>query len=74
MYIKLCILCDLEPYIDIDTNIINQILKKQAEADPNVLAIANGLIRDFTEESQRQPTIDEKRQIYASAYSSNHNS
>ena len=73
-YIKLCILCDLEPYIDIDANIINQILKKQVEANPNVLAIATGLIKDFIEESERQPTIDEKRQIYASAYSSNHNS
>ena len=73
-YIKLCILCDLEPYIDIDANIINQILKKQVEANPNVLAIATSLIKDFIEESERQPTIDEKRQIYASAYSSNHNS
>ena len=70
----MCILCDLEPYIDIDANIINQILKKQVEANPNVLAIATSLIKDFIEESERQPTIDEKRQIYASAYSSNHNS
>ena len=71
-YIKLCILCDLEPYIEIDADIINQILKKQTEVDPNVLEIASGLVKDFVGESGRQPTIDEKRQINASAYSSLH--
>ena len=71
-YIKLCILCDLEPYIEIDAEIINEILKKQTEADPNVLSIANSLVHDFIKSSDRQPTIDEKRQINASAYAALH--
>ena len=60
--------------MDIDADMLNQILKSQAEADSDVISIVNSLMKSFIDESGRQPTIEEKRQIHASAYSSRHNS
>lgn len=67
-YIKLCILCNLEPYIDVDADIVNRILKNQSEADTVVVSVISDLKKDFSERNDRHPSIDETRQIQVSAY------
>ena len=71
-YIKLCILCNLEPYIDIDADIISQILKSNSSVDSGVASVINSLRSGFVEENQRKPNIEEKRQMCVMAYASFH--
>ena len=71
-YIKLCILCNLEPYIDIDTDIISQILKGGFGVDRSIASIIQSLGSGFVEENQRKPNIEEKRQMCVMAYASFH--
>ena len=71
-YIKLCILCNLEPYIDIDADIISQILKGGSGVDTSIASIINSLRSGFVEENQRKPNIEEKRQMCVTAYASFH--
>ena len=71
-YIKLCILCNLEPYIDIDADIISQILKGGSGVDRSIASIINSLRSGFVEENQRKPNIEEKRQMCVTAYASFH--
>jgi hypothetical protein len=71
-YIKLCILCNLEPYIDIDADIISKILKGGYGVDGSIASIINSLRSGFVEENQRKPNIEEKRQMCVTAYASFH--
>ena len=73
-YIKLCILCNLDPYMEIDADIINKLLKNQSEADINILKLVKHLSKEFLSSHGRQPSIEEKRNIQASAYASSRKS
>ena len=71
-YIKLCILCNLNPYIDIDADIISQILKVGSGVDSSIASIIKSLVSGFVEGNQRKPNIEEKRQMCVTAYASFH--
>jgi hypothetical protein len=73
-HIKLCILCNLDPYMDIDADMINQLLKNQSEADTGILKLIRHLSKEFLSSHDRQPSIEEKRNIQASAYASSRKS
>ena len=67
-YIKLCILCNLEPYVDIDAEIINQILKEQSAVDAATANTVSELKKEFADKNGRNPTIEELRHMHVSAY------
>jgi len=71
-YIKLCILCNLNPYIDIDADIISQILKVGSGVDSSIANIIKSLVSGFVKGNQRKPNIEEKRQMCVTAYASFH--
>ena len=67
-YIKLCILCNLQPYVDIDAEIINRILKDQSNIDLTTSNVVSELKKEFADKNDRNPTIEEVRHIHVSAY------
>ena len=67
-YIKLCILCNLQPYVDIDAEIINRILKDQSSVDLTTSNVVSELKKEFADKNDRNPTIEELRHIHISAY------
>jgi len=67
-YLKLCILCGIEPFIEIDADIINRLLKISMSIDPSVASSLKGFRNDFSERNDRQPSIDEARQMHVAAY------
>ena len=68
-YIKLCILCNLKPYVDIDASLIQDILNNKLDASADVLMSCKSLINQFISANDRQPTIEEVRQIQSASYS-----
>jgi hypothetical protein len=71
-YIKLCILCNLRPYKEIDADMINEILKSGAGVNKLIANTIESLKSGFVEENQRQPNIEERRQMSVTAYASFH--
>jgi hypothetical protein len=71
-YIKLCILCNLDPYMDIDADMISQILKGGFGVDNSIASIIKSLVSGFVKGNQRKPNIEEKRQMCVTAYASFH--
>jgi hypothetical protein len=71
-YIKLCILCNLRPCKEIDAEMINEILKSGAGVNKSIANTIESLKFGFVEENQRQPNIEERRQMCVTAYASFH--
>ena len=67
-HLKLCILCGIEPFIEIDADIINSLLKKPEALTKTIVASLKSFRSDFNERNDRQPSIDEVRQMHVSAY------
>jgi hypothetical protein len=67
-YVKLSLLCNMQPYTTVDANIINDILKQNLEADASVLMALKQFNSDFVATNDRSPTIDEVRYMHISAY------
>ena len=67
-HLKLCILCGIEPFVDIDADIINNLLKRPTSLNETILSSLKIFRGDFNERNDRQPSIDEARQMHVSAY------
>ena len=68
-YIKLGVLCNLQPYDEITPAIINKILEKNGMIAPEIMETCKLLSVDFARRYDRQPSIDDTRQFQSSAYS-----
>jgi len=68
-YIKLGVLCNLQPYDEITPAIINKILEKNGMVAPEIMETCKSLSVDFARRYDRQPSIDDTRQFQSSAYS-----
>ena len=68
-YIKLGVLCNLQPYDEIKPAIINKILEKNGMIAPEIMETCKLLSVDFARRYDRQPSIDDTRQFQSSAYS-----
>ena len=66
--IKLDILCSFEPFEKIVPERVYASLLSGIKADSNIVENINILTKKFISVNNRQPSIDEKRQIYSSAY------
>jgi hypothetical protein len=67
-YIKLSLLCSIQPYATVDAELVNDILKQNLEADASVLTVLKQFNSDFVATNDRSPTIDETRYMHISAY------
>ena len=67
-YIKLGLLCNIQPYTTVDAELVNSILKQNLEADASVLTVLKQFNNDFVATNDRSPTIDETRYMHISAY------
>ena len=67
-YIKLCILCNINPLSEISVDDIVNILDAPLQASESVLLSQKDLVYGFVKNNERQPTIDEMRHIQSSAY------
>ena len=67
-HLKLCILCNMKPFMDIDTNAINNILKGNPKPDSSIVASVSEMKNNFSVNNGRHPTIDEMRQMQVSVY------
>ena len=67
-YIKLCVLCNTDPMSDINAHGVVNILDTQLPVSEIVLSSQKDLVYRFVKANDRQPTIEEMRQIQSSAY------
>ena len=67
-HLKLCILCNMEPFIEITPEIVNELLKKTISVDPSVANLLGKLKEDFFNKNEKQPSIDEIRHINVACY------
>tara|TARA_R110002020_G_scaffold133090_4_gene297019 strand:+ start:120 stop:2366 length:2247 start_codon:yes stop_codon:yes gene_type:complete len=68
-YIKFCLLCDMQPYMEIDIDTVQNLLEQSSSSNFSELLNARKTIVDeFAAKNSRQPTVDEMRNIQSSAY------
>ena len=67
-HLKLCILCNIEPFIEITPEVLNSLLKQPLRIEASLAKMLADLKDDFLNRNERQPTIDEARQINVSGY------
>jgi len=68
-YIKFCLLCDMQPYMEIDIETVQNLLEQSSSSNFSELLNARKTIVDeFAAKNSRQPTVDEMRNIQSSAY------
>tara|TARA_Y100000310_G_scaffold255922_1_gene263546 strand:+ start:2090 stop:4339 length:2250 start_codon:yes stop_codon:yes gene_type:complete len=68
-YIKFCLLCGLTPYVELDTDVIQQLLQNSNTAANTVLSAARReFVTEFVAVNGKQPTVEEMRNIQSSAY------
>ena len=67
-HLKLCILCNIEPYIDITPEVVADLLKKPIALSSSVAKMLPELKDDFFNRKDRQPNIDELRHMHVSCY------
>ena len=71
-YIKLGVLCNIDPYSEVTADIINDILLNNGTVISEIIDARNLLSKDFVDKNDRQPTMDEMKQIQSSAYAFQH--
>ena len=68
-YIKLCVLCNIEPLTEIEAEAVQSILDSGLGVNSDILSSIKYLKQEFVSTNNREPTIEESRQIQASSYS-----
>ncbi len=71
-YIKLCLLCGLTPFADINVETIKDMLDNNVKPHQSILDECAALELEFASANERHPSIDEIRQIQSSAYAKHH--
>ena len=66
---KLSVLCGMSPYQEVTAESIHEALSNNFSITKDVSNQVRRLKKSFSSKNDRQPNIDELRQIYASAYS-----
>jgi len=62
-------LCKLEPHSDIDGEVLVATLSDGSSIDQEFIDSKDSFYSDFIEKNQKNPSIDEMRQIYNMSYS-----
>ena len=67
-HLKLCILCGMQPFIEVTPEIVSDLLSRPISVDASTSKLLAGLKEDFLNKNGRQPNIDEVRRINVSCY------
>ena len=67
-YIKLCVLCGMQPYMEVDPTVVKELLDDGTPITAEMTSACKNLKQDFVELNEKQPSIEEMRQIQSSAY------
>mgnify|MGYP003111872303 CR=1 FL=1 len=67
-HLKLCILCNMEPFMEITPDVISALLKRPISIASSTALLLKELKEDFLGRNGREPNIDEVRQINVSSY------
>ena len=67
-HLKLCILCGMEPFMEVTPEVINNLLANPVSVASSVAKLLTGLKEDFISKNGREPNIDEARKINVSCY------
>ena len=67
-HLKLCILCGMEPFIEITPETVNQLLGRSISITSSMAKLLAKLKEDFLSKNGREPNIDEIRKINISCY------
>ena len=67
-HLKLCILCNMEPFIEITPEVVSQLLNTRISIQNSVANLLENLKEDFFNRNSREPNIDELRMINVSCY------
>lgn len=67
-HLKLCILCGLEPFMEINESVIKDLLESQKRPSQEFASIASDRKNLFIEINNRQPSCQEMKSIYSSAF------
>lgn len=67
-YLKLCILTGIEPFMEIDNDVIFDLLQRKHRPSAAYAESVSSLFDDFQQSNSRKPTAEEQKHIYAMAY------
>jgi hypothetical protein len=67
-YFKLCLLTNMEPFIELTPEIIKQMIDQNGKPSSEFLNKVDAEIKDFVYVNNRKPTVDDMKYIYASIY------
>jgi len=67
-YFKLCILTNIEPFIELSPEIIKDLIDQNGKPSQAFLSKVNAEVDNFVYLHTRKPTVDEMKYIYASVY------
>ena len=66
--IKMGVLSNIAPFATIDALVIKSILDRNLKTDPDMISLVDAINSDFVETNNRDPNLEEARQIQVSAY------
>jgi hypothetical protein len=67
-YFKLCLLTNIEPFIELSPEIIKELIDKNGKPSAEFLQRVDDETNKFVYLNSRRPTVDETKYIYASVY------
>jgi hypothetical protein len=67
-HLKLCILCGLEPFMEVNEAVIKDLLESQKTPNREFLSVANKKKNYFSDVNNRNPNAQELKSIYSSAF------
>ena len=67
-YFKLCLLTNIEPFIELDVDIIKELIEKNGKPTAEFINKIDNEVENFVYTNSRKPTVDEMKYIYASVY------
>ena len=67
-HFKLSVLCSLEPFQEVNHSLLKSIVDEKILIDSSVAQSLNKMKEDFFERKERQPNMDELRQMHVSCY------
>jgi len=67
-HLKLCILTGMQPFMDIDENVVKQLIDNKTKPSDEFYTLANAKKLDFVNSNQREPNTSEIKFIYSATF------
>ena len=67
-HLKLCILTGMQPFMDIDENVVKQLIDNKTKPSDEFYTLGNAKKLDFVNSNQREPNTSEVKFIYSATF------